>query len=105
MEQNEDRIQPIEEVLVAPPTEASLRLEVTDLLLGGLRDVRMGRLNLEQSDVLQQIETALEAYGSYFYPPEHRQRDGRCTAGCSPVGRRGTRARGVQASRAVKEKS
>jgi hypothetical protein len=47
-------------------------LQVTDLLLGGLRDVRMGRLNLEQSDVLQQIEAALEAYGSYFYPPEHR---------------------------------
>jgi hypothetical protein len=76
MEQNEDRIQPIEEVLVAPPTEASFGLEVTDLLLGGLRDVRigrlLGRLTLEQSDVLQQIETALEAYGSYFYPPEHR---------------------------------
>jgi len=68
MEQNGDRIQPIEEALMAAPTEASLRLEVTDLLLGGLRDVRMGRLNLEQSDVLQQIEAALEAYGSYFYP-------------------------------------
>jgi hypothetical protein len=76
MEQNEDRSPAIEEVLVAPPTEASLRLEVTDLLLGGLRDVRigrlLGRLTLEQCDVLQQIETALEAYGSYFYPPEHR---------------------------------
>ena len=63
---------PIEEALMAAPTEASLRLQVTDLLLGGLRDLRMGRLNLEQSDVLQQIEAALEAYGSYFYPPEHR---------------------------------
>ena len=76
MEQNEDRSPPIEEVLVAPPTEASFRLEVTDLLLGGLRDVRigrlLGRLTLEQCDVLQQIETALEAYGSYFYPPENR---------------------------------
>ena len=72
MEQNEDQSPAIEEVLVAPPTEASLRLQVTDLLLGGLRDVRMGRLTLEQSDVLQQIEAALEAYGSYFYPPEHR---------------------------------
>ena len=76
MEQNGDRIQPIEEVLAAPPTEVSFRLEVTDLLLGGLRDVRigrlLGRLTLEQCDVLQQIETALEAYGSYFYPPEHR---------------------------------
>jgi hypothetical protein len=72
MKENGDRIQPIEEALMAAPTEASFRLQVTDLLLGGLRDVRMGRLNLEQSDVLQQIEAALEAYGSYFYPPEHR---------------------------------
>jgi hypothetical protein len=72
MEKNEDRSPAIEEVLVATPTDASLRLQVTDLLLGGLRDVRMGRLNLEQSDVLQQIEAALETYRSYFYPPEHR---------------------------------
>jgi hypothetical protein len=72
MKENGDRILPIEEALMAAPTEASLRLQVTDLLLGGLRDVRMGRLNLEQSDVLQPIEAALEAYGSYFYPPEHR---------------------------------
>jgi hypothetical protein len=71
MEQNEDRIPAIEEVLVASATEASLRLQVTDLLLGGLRNVRIGRLTLEQSDVLQQIEAALEAYGSHFYPPEH----------------------------------
>jgi hypothetical protein len=68
MNENGDRIPPIEEVLVASPTEASLRLQVTDLLLGGLRDVRMGRLNLEQSDVLQRIEAALETCGSYFYP-------------------------------------
>ena len=34
MEENEDRSPAIEEVLVAPPTEASLRLQVTDLLLG-----------------------------------------------------------------------
>jgi hypothetical protein len=72
MEQNEDRSPAIEEVLVAPPTEAWLRLQVTDLLLGGLRDVRMGRSTREQSDVLQQIEAALEAYGSYFYSTEHR---------------------------------
>jgi hypothetical protein len=72
MEENEDRSPAIEELLMASPTEASLRLQVTDLLLGGLRDVRMGRLTLEQSDVLQQIEAAIEAYGSYFYPPEHR---------------------------------
>jgi len=71
MEYNEDLSPAIEEVLVAHPTEASLRLQVTDLLLGGLRDVRMDRLTLEQSYVLQQIEAALENYGSYFYPPEH----------------------------------
>jgi hypothetical protein len=72
MEQNGDPSPAIEEVLAAPPTEAALRLQVTDLLLGRRRDVRRGRLNLEQSDVLQQIEAALETYGSHFYPPEHR---------------------------------
>jgi hypothetical protein len=68
MEENEDRIPPIEEVLVESATEASLRLQVTELLLTGLRGVRIDRLTLEQGDVLQQIEAALEAYGSYFYP-------------------------------------
>jgi hypothetical protein len=72
LEESGDRSPPNEEVLMGAPTEASLRVQVTDLLLGGLRDVRMGRLTLEQSDVLQEIEAALEAYGSYFYPPEHR---------------------------------
>jgi hypothetical protein len=72
MEDNEHRSPAIEELLMASPTEASLRLQVTDLLLGGLRDVRMGRSALGQSDVLQQIEAALEAYGSYFYSPERR---------------------------------
>jgi hypothetical protein len=71
MEQNEDLSPAIEEALMAAPTEASLRVQVTDLLLGGLRDARIGRLTLEQSDVLQRIEAALEAYGSYFYPTEH----------------------------------
>jgi hypothetical protein len=72
LKEREDRIPPIEEALLGAPTEASLRVQVTDLLLGGLRDVRISRLTLEQSDVLQQIEVALEAYGSYFYPTEHR---------------------------------
>ena len=72
MKESGDLISPIEEALMAAPTKASLRVQVTDLLLGGLRDVRRGRLTLEQSDVLQQIEAALETYGSYFYPPEHR---------------------------------
>jgi hypothetical protein len=72
MEQNEDLSPAIEEVLVAPPTETSLRLQVTDLLLGRRRDVRRGESPLKQSDVLQKIEAALESYGTYFYPPEHR---------------------------------
>ena len=72
MERNEDPGPPGEEFLVASPNEASLRRQVTDLLLGRMRDVRMGRLAREQGDVLQQIEAALDTYGSYFYPPEHR---------------------------------
>jgi hypothetical protein len=72
MEANGDRSLAIERWMVAPLNETSLRLQVTDLLLGGLRDVQRGRLTLEQSDVLQRIEMALEAYVSYFYPPEHR---------------------------------
>jgi hypothetical protein len=68
----QDRNPAIEEVLVAPPTETSLRLQVTDLLLGRRRDLRMGRSTRDHSDVLQQIEAALESYGSYFYPPENR---------------------------------
>jgi hypothetical protein len=90
--ENADRILSIEEVLVASPTEASLRLQVSDLLLGGLRDLRMGWSTREQSDVLQRIEAELEAYGSYFYPPEHRLRGGHRTARRSPA-ERGTRAR------------
>ena len=72
MEQNEDQSPAIEEVLVAPPTEASLRLQVTDLLLRRQRDIQMGCSTPEQSDILQQIEAVLETYGSYFYPLEHR---------------------------------
>ena len=72
MEENEDPGPAIKEVLMASPTETSLRLQVTDLLLGGLSAVRVGRLTPRQSDALHQIEEALEAYGSYFYPSEHR---------------------------------
>jgi hypothetical protein len=71
MDQDEDPRPVIEEALAAPPTEASLRLQLTDLLLGGPRDVRTALSAREQGDVLQQIEAALEAYGSYFYPTEH----------------------------------
>jgi hypothetical protein len=72
MEPNEDSSPAIEEVLAAAPTEASLRLQVTDLLLSRPRDVRIGRPTREQLDVLQRIEVALETYESYFYPLEHR---------------------------------
>jgi hypothetical protein len=72
MEEHEDPSPAIEEVLAASPTEASLRVQVTDLPLGRWREVGSGRSTLEQRDVLQQIEAALEAYRSYFYPPGHR---------------------------------
>jgi hypothetical protein len=71
MQHNEDRSPAIEEVLVATPTEASLRLQVTDLLLRRPRDIRLGWSTRGQSDVLQQIEAALETYGGYFYPPQN----------------------------------
>ena len=72
VEEHEDLNPDIEEVLAATPTEASLRVQVTELLLGRWREVRRGGSTLEQSDVLQQIEAALEAYRTYFYPPEYR---------------------------------
>jgi hypothetical protein len=72
MERNEDRRPMIEEVLVATPTEASLRLQVTDLLLRRTHNVRTGWSTREQNDLLLQIEAALETYGSYFYPSENR---------------------------------
>jgi hypothetical protein len=72
MEEYEGRSPESEELPVASTTEASFRSQITDLLMGGPREVRMGRLSMEQSDVLQKIEAALESYGSYFYPPEHR---------------------------------
>jgi hypothetical protein len=72
MEQDEDRSPAIGVGPVATPTETSLRLQITDLLSGRPRDVITGRSTREQSDVLQQIEAALEIYGNYFYQPEHR---------------------------------
>ena len=57
-------------------TEASLRLELTDLLLGRPGGVPTGispeGSTLEQGAILERIEAALETYRSYFYPPEHR---------------------------------
>jgi hypothetical protein len=72
MEGNVERSPEIEELPMALVTEASLRSQVTDPLLGRLGDARGRRLTLEQWDVRQEIEAALEAYRSYFYPPEHR---------------------------------
>ena len=72
MEQNEDPSPRFEELPVVLPTEAALRLQVTDLLLDRPREARRGWLTLEQGDVLQQIEAVLEAYRSYFYSPERR---------------------------------
>lgn len=70
MEQEGYRV--VEDVLVAAPNEASLRVQVTDLLLDGLRNARMRGLPLEHSDVLQEIEAALATYGDYFYPNKRR---------------------------------
>jgi hypothetical protein len=73
VKENENRTRSTQTGAVAPTTEASLRSEVTDLvLLSRLHDVGMVRLSegltLEQCAVLEQIEAALEAYRSYFYP-------------------------------------
>jgi len=67
-----DRNPAIEDGLVAASNEASLRLQVTDVLLGRLREAPMARSAREQSEVLRQIEAALKTYGSYFYSPEPR---------------------------------
>jgi hypothetical protein len=76
MNENEDLIPAPEKGMVDSTTEAPLRLELTDLLLGRAGSVRLGRLSkgptLEQGAVLDRIEAALDAYRSYFYPPEHR---------------------------------
>jgi len=71
MEQYKGRSPATAEGLVDPPTEASLRLQITDLLLKRPRNVRTVRSTREQSGVLQQIEAALETYASYFYSSEH----------------------------------
>lgn len=72
MEESENRVPATEKELVVSVIDASLRLEVTDLLLGQPRDVRVGRLMSgmpsEQRSVVEQIEAALKTYRSYFYP-------------------------------------
>lgn len=84
MEESENRVPATAKGLVVSVTEATLRLEVTDLPLDQLRDASVGRLRVrvspEQSRPIQQTEAALEAYNSYFYPPD------RCR--CLPEGRR-----------------
>jgi len=72
MSENQDPAPGIQDVTSVSVTEASLRLQLTDLLLRQQRDPLAGRLIPEQWEVLQQIEAALETYGSYFYPPEQR---------------------------------
>ena len=53
------------------------RRDETEVLLGHLRDLRMGRaplgLTLEQRVALEQIDAALEVYRSVFYPPAASQ--------------------------------
>ena len=76
MKDKVNRIPATDKGMVAPTSEASSQPGETDLLLNRLRDVRVGRfaerLTSEQRSVLERIEAALETYGSYFYPPEHR---------------------------------
>jgi len=60
-----------------PTTKISQGLEQADLLLSELRaDLRMGRAPAEsapeQHAALAQVQAALEAYLSYFYPQEPR---------------------------------
>lgn len=75
-EMEQDRKPGIEDVLKAAANEASLRLQVTDLLLGRPGGVPIGghstRPTVEHSAVLERIEAALEAYRNFFYPPEQR---------------------------------
>jgi hypothetical protein len=64
MKEYEERTPATEKGAVTQTTEASQWLERTDLLLGQLRDLRMGRLpeglTLEQRAALERIEAALE---------------------------------------------
>jgi hypothetical protein len=59
-------------------SKASQRLERTDLLLSELRTgLRIGRVpewpTLEQRAALADVEVALDAYLSFFYPHDLRQ--------------------------------
>ena len=61
-----------------PATKIPQRLEQTDLLLSELRaDLRMGRAPAEsvpeQRVALTQVQAALDAYLSYFYPQDPRE--------------------------------
>ena len=70
----ERQIQTTEKGMMPRAIEASQRIVGTDLRLSQLRaDLRLGWVAEEQSikqrAVLEQIEAALEAYRSFFYPP------------------------------------
>jgi hypothetical protein len=61
-----------------PTTKASQRLERADLILRQLQaDLRMGRAperpTPEQCTALALVESALDAYVSFFYPHDPRQ--------------------------------
>jgi hypothetical protein len=77
MKEYEERTPATEKGAVTQTTEASQGLERTDLLLGQLRDLRMGRLpeglTLEQRAALERIEAALETYKNIMHPPGLRQ--------------------------------
>ncbi len=60
-----------------PTTNASQRLEQTDLLLSQLHaDLRMRRVpegpTPEQREALARVEASLDAYVSFFYPHDPR---------------------------------
>ena len=86
MQEYEERTPATEKGVVTQTTEGSQWLERTDLLLGQLRDLRMGRLpeglTLEQRAALERIEAALETYKNIMYPPGPANEAGRLANAC-----------------------
>jgi hypothetical protein len=74
----ERRIQTTEKGMMPRAIEALQRIVGTDLRLSQLRtDLRLGWVaeekTIKQRTVLEQIESALEAYSSFSYPPASLQ--------------------------------